>query len=115
MGSSVTEVVCGATEIVEGFVDDSGVVATTDLDFITINKIIIAFEQVSGAILNRDRKSKVLGLGAWKDRAVWPLPWLFSVPHIKIFGFIIHPCLKTLIDIGFSLWEGGGFEDFCSL
>ena len=84
----------GATETAEGFVDDSELVVISDEDFRTIDEIVGKFEAVSGAILNRNKKSKVLGLGSWKTREVWPLPWLKCESQMKVLGTILHPCLK---------------------
>ena len=91
-----------AREKVEGYVDDSETLVTCDSEFLAIDHLIHRFENLSGAILNRDKKSKVLGLGSWKDRERWPLPWLVSVPQMKILGFIFHPIYKTMLEIN---WE----------
>ena len=66
-------------------------------DLVVIEEIFVKFENVSGAILSRSKKSKVMGLGLWKDRAVWPLHWLQTKPELKIFGFQITPvlCIRT--------------------
>ena len=40
-----------------------------------VENVIIKFEQATGAILNKD-KTKIFGLGKWKDRVQWPLLWL---------------------------------------
>ena len=80
----------GVKEECEGFVDDSEVLCSCDADFIAVDNCVATFERVSGALLNRSSKSVVLGLGKWKDRELWPLPWLKSVKETKIFGFILR-------------------------
>ncbi len=42
-------------------------------------------------------KSKVLGLGGWKERRIWPLLWLQTVLELKIFGFqVLQTYQETL-------------------
>ena len=59
-------------------------------DFGIIDKCIMRFENVSGAILNRAKKSVVLGIGSWSSRTDWPLKWLKPVKETTVFGFILH-------------------------
>ena len=56
-----------ANESQEGYVDDAELIIVKDSEFIVVDRIVETFEQMSGAILNRSSKSKVLGLGRWKD------------------------------------------------
>ena len=60
------------------------------------------FESVSGAILSRSKKTKVMGLGEWKDRQIWPLPWIKVEDELKIFGFFITPSYERTIVVN---WE----------
>ena len=85
-------------EVEEGYVDDTEVFCSSDSDFLAVDKCVARFERVSGAILNRSTKSVVLGLGNWKDRTSWPLPWLKTVSEMKVFGFILHPDYSEIID-----------------
>ena len=71
-------------------------------DLVVIENIFREFEDFSGAILSRSKKSKVMGLGIWKDKQVWPLQWLQVVPSIKIFGFQITPNYKQTLKL---CWE----------
>ena len=41
-----------------------------------MENIVSHFEKATGAILNRNNKTKVFGLGKWKNREQWPIPWL---------------------------------------
>ena len=52
------------------------------------------FEAVSGAILSRDKKCKVLGFGLWKNRVDWPLNYLKTV---KVFGIFILDSYRSLV------------------
>ena len=42
-------------------------------------------------MLSRDRKSKVMGLGQWRDKQDWPLHWIQSVEEMKVLGFRVCP------------------------
>ena len=63
-----------------------------------IEDIFVKFENLSGAILSRSWKSKVMGLGAWKDRSDWPLQWLQTKSELKIFGFQITATYKNTLE-----------------
>ena len=58
---------------------------------------------MSGAILSRSTKSVVLGLGGWKTRDIWPLPWLKTVTKTTIFGFILHNDYSVIVEDNWSL------------
>ena len=51
------------------------------------------FEQQSEAMLSRSKKSKIMGLGLWQEREVWPeeVGWLKIVKQIKVLGFMVCP------------------------
>lgn len=71
----------------EDYMDDINIFLEKDEDLVKSYEIICEFESVSGAILNRSvNKSKILGLGGWKERTVYPLPWLKVETMIKVFG-----------------------------
>ena len=63
-----------------------------------IIKNFVKFENVSGAILSRSWKSKVMGSGPWKDRNVWPLQWLQTKSELKFFGFQVTPTYKQTLE-----------------
>ena len=69
------------------------------------------FETTSGAILSRNEKSKVLGIGSWKKKEDWPqeVKWLKIEKQLKIFGFIICPTYQETVK---KTWEKviTGFE-----
>ena len=62
------------------------VVIEKESDFKVLNKVLEDFEKVSAAILSRNKKCKVLGLGRWKNRKDWPLDYLVPVSEVKVFG-----------------------------
>ena len=86
----------------EDYCDDLNFLSESEEDLKIIENIFVKFEDVSGAILSRSSKSKVMGLGAWKDRVVWPLQWLQPKSELKIFGFQITPVYKTTLE---RCWE----------
>merc|ERR1712215_599188 len=55
-----------------------------DLD--KVSEVVGKFEKVSGAILSRNKKCKVIGFGNWAGREDWPLAWIKPVKSEKMFG-----------------------------
>ena len=86
----------------EDFCDDVNFVGEKLSDLLIIDEIFCNFETVSGAILSRTQKSKVMGLGTWQGKQDWPLPWMKVVPMIKMFGFQVTPVYKHTIK---QSWE----------
>ena len=52
--------------------DDIQFLSSSAEDLVTFNQIMLKFEAQSGAILSRDRKTKVMGLGRWRGKEYWP-------------------------------------------
>ena len=52
--------------------------------------------------MNRDTKSVILGLGEWKGRSDWPLPWVLTVDKHKVFGITLTANYRELLKIN---WE----------
>jgi hypothetical protein len=63
----------------EDFCDDVNFIGERECDLIVIDEVFSNFEDISGAILSRSEKSKVMGLGPWKGRQDWPLSWLVVI------------------------------------
>ena len=94
---------CGASEqefvqLDEAYVDDVNVVLDDERDMLEIDEIFNKFEQMSGAILNRSIKTKVMGLGANVGRNEWPLDWVKVEKSLKIFGVTHFPSYKETVD-----------------
>ena len=68
---------------------------------------ITNFEDISGAILSRSEKSKVMDLGPWKGRQDWPLDWLKVVNTMKIFGFQVTPSYKQSLQMSWDACLAG--------
>ena len=45
-------------------------------DFDVVDLAVRKFEAVSGAILSRDKKCKVIAFGSWRNREEWPIHYL---------------------------------------
>ncbi len=86
------------TELDEPYADDVEVLVDDDSDFEKVNTVFEKFENLSGAVLSRSEKSKVMGFGCWKDRDVWPLPWLKCVKQLKVYGFDILPSYTEMLE-----------------
>ena len=85
--------------IVLGYSDDTNLFPKDDASIIEINKIIIKFEDATGARLNRDRKTKIYGLGSWNNRTNWPLSWLkCETGSFKTLGIIFSNEYLTAIN-----------------
>ena len=56
------------TQIDTIYMDDNGFISNNLGDLVTFNQVMIKFEEQSGAMLSRDMKTKVMGLGGWRDR-----------------------------------------------
>jgi hypothetical protein len=67
-----------------------------------LDTIVSDFEAVSGAILNRNRKSVLVGLGTWAGRLDWPLPWLVAAPTVKIFGIVLAPTFAETLRLSWD-------------
>ena len=71
---------------VEGFMDDVNIFSTRRSDLRLIDGIFRRYERLSCTLLSRSRKTKIMGLGEWKDEDRWELPWVQSVTDMRILG-----------------------------
>jgi exonuclease III len=78
-----------SNEVDEPYADDVEVLVDCEDDFGAVDEVFRKFESLSGAVLSRTEKSKVMGFGQWSNRDLWPLPWLKCVTDMKVFGFYI--------------------------
>ncbi len=70
------------------------------------------FEAASGALLNRNRKTTIMGLGSWGDRQDWPLQWILASTSVKVLGFTISPVFSNTVQLSWDsvLWKGENFS-----
>jgi len=85
-----------------GYMDDVEVVSNDIADLPRVDDLCRRFEAAAGAILNRNRKTVVLGLGSWAGREEWPLPWLHHAPVVKVLGFSFSASVAASLD---ATWE----------
>ena len=75
----------GVVERCEGYVDDLQAICRSFENISNIYFLISRFKPLSGAILNRSTKSKIMGLGEWRGRTQWPLALVKSVESLRVF------------------------------
>jgi hypothetical protein len=80
-----------------GYMDDINELGEDENDIVLTDQICRAFEAASGAILNRNRKTVILGLGSWAGRRDWPLPWLQAVDQAKVLGVMVTPVFAASV------------------
>ena len=84
-------------EILEAYCDDINVMTNSLDDIERLSNIVVTFEKFSGAILSRNLKCKILGLGKWNRKVDWPVQWLKPVDSIKVFGVFISNSYRQMI------------------
>ena len=87
------------------YLDDIEIISEDDQDLVRFNEVMQKFEMQSGAMLSRDKKSKVMGLGLWQGREDWPreVPWLRTVQEMKVLGLVVCPHYGDTVK---KTWEG---------
>ena len=84
-------------QCVEAYCDDLNVITDNDSDLLLVDCAGRKFEALSGTILYRNQKCKILGFGSWRQRKNWPLHYVQCVQEIKIFGvFLLNSYVQTL-------------------
>ena len=87
----------GLPKCLQAYCDDVNLLTNQSSDFLVLDSAVRKFEKVSGAILSRNNKCKVLGFGIWKDRSIWPLDYLKHVKEIKMFVIFITDSYRGLL------------------
>lgn len=89
----------------EAFCDDNGIASTSVEDLNIFDSTCRRYEECSGAKLSRNKKSKILYLGAWRDparRPGLPVDYLQEKEVLKVFGFHVTAEYKSTKD---QSWE----------
>ena len=89
-------------QTLEAYCDDINLLTNDLKDFERMSVEVDKFECFSGAILSRDKKSKVVGFGKWANRELWPIPWLKPVDSIKIFGVYVCDSYRKLLTLNWD-------------
>ena len=87
---------------VEAFCDDVSLMTENLDDFIVIEEVVRKFEKPSGAILSRNRKCTVLGIGSWQDKINWPIHWIKTVKNVKVFGVFISNSYQEMLNLNWD-------------
>jgi hypothetical protein len=91
-----------AREASLSYVDDVAVLGSDVDDLQKMDIAVADFEAVSGALLNRSRKSVIVSLGTWEAREDWPLPWIQSAHQVKVYGFIFSPSFENMVTLSWD-------------
>ena len=71
------------------FVDDITIITNREEDLKKTDKIIQNFENATNSKINR-HKSKILGLGEWKNKRKWEIKEIEGVDNLKLLGIKIE-------------------------
>ncbi len=71
-------------------------------DILRVDLACRDLEAASGALLNRNRKSTIIGLRSWASRQDWPLQWLLASDHVKVLGFTISPVFSQTVQLSWD-------------
>ena len=92
----------GLREATLAYIDDVAALGSKVEDLLVVDRVVADYEAASGAILNRNEKSVVLGLGSWAGRRDWPLQWLRAADSVKLYGVHVAPSFATTLQLS---WE----------
>ncbi len=97
----------GLREATLSYMDDVNELCEEEQDILVTDELCRAFEAASGAILNRNRKTVILGLGSWAGGRDWPLPWLQAVDQAKVFGVTYTPVFSATVSVSWDRVAAG--------
>ena len=100
--NSKTQTVKHIGKSLEAYCDDINLVTDNLEDLEMVSEVVGKFEKVSGAILSRNKKCKVIGFGNWAGREDWPLAWIKPVKSEKIFGIFICDSYEELLELNWN-------------
>ena len=84
------------------YMDDVQVLGDDLQDIIRVDLACRDFEAASGALLNRNRKTTIIGLGSWAGRQDWPLQWILASTSVKVLGFTISPVFTNTVQLSWD-------------
>jgi len=91
----------GTNVTVRAMVDDVAIFVSSDRDITNAGEVLDQFCNWAKARMNK-QKTKILGLGNWRHRSRWPLPWLESVPTLPLLGIQFSPSIRETAS---RLWD----------
>ena len=86
----------------EAYCDDINLMTEDMNDFYVMGKAVDKFEMVSGALLSRNKKCKVLGFGNWHGKIIWPLNWIEGVKSVKVFDIFISNSYQEMLQLSLN-------------
>jgi hypothetical protein len=101
----------GLQEATLSYMDDVNELGEDEQDILVTDELCRAFEAASGAILNPNRKTVILGLGSWAGRRDWPLPWLQAVDQAKVSGVTYTPVFGSTVTASWDRVAAGVERD----
>ena len=91
----------GTNVTVRAMVDDVAIFVSSDRDITNAGEVLDQFCNWAKARMNK-QKTKILGLGNWRHRSRWPLPWLESVTTLSLLGIQFSPSIRETAS---RLWD----------
>ena len=93
---------CPGIGPLDSYCDDLNIMTNELNDFKVVDIKVKEFEKLSGTILSRSCKSKVIGFGAWSRKKDWPLNWLAYVRSLKVFGIYISDNYNEMLKLNWD-------------
>ena len=59
-----------------GYADDTNIIVKSEESLLEIDKILDNFEKATNSKINKNNKSKLFGMGKWKNKTDWPIDWI---------------------------------------
>ena len=101
-------------QTLEAYCDDVNLLTDDLEDFGRMEDLVVKFENLSGALLSRNKKCQVVGFGGWAKKESWPIDWLKPVRSVKIFGVFVcdnySELLKTNWEFRFEKFRNAIFS-----
>ena len=86
-----------STKKAGAFMDDVHAISSNVDDLLLIDQTFRRYEDLNGTLLSRTRKTRIMGIGRWENRADWPIRWLQTTSHLKILGITYSARTTTTI------------------
>ena len=81
----------------EAYMDDTSFISSNLGDLTRADDMFTRFEALSGTVLHRTGKCKVMGISGWQGKEDWPLSWLETVDDVKVFGITFCHTVKQAV------------------
>jgi hypothetical protein len=85
-----------------GYMDNVQVLGDDLQDIVRVDLACRDFVAASIALLNRDRKTTIVGLSSWPCHQDWPLQWILASSFVKVLGFTIYPIFSLTVQLSWD-------------